>query len=153
METEEAYTIKISGTSVLRIGMSMVFLWFATQQFIAPELWVGFIPQWILNISPVSAVTLVHFNGALELVFGSTLLFGLFTKTSALILSLHMAHITVMVGYDAIGVRDFGLAVATFSVFLTGADFFTVDHHFLFLEKIPDAKSLLTETALQKVNS
>ena len=121
---------------MLRIGMSLVFLWFGAQQFLSPEMWIGFIPQWVINLSPVGPVTLVHLNGALEIVFGTALILGLFTRVSALILALHMAHITLMVGYDSIGVRDFGLAVAGFAIFLNGADPFTFDHKFIFPKKI-----------------
>lgn len=136
------------GNTVLRIGMCLVFLWFGAQQFISPEMWIGFIPEWVINLSPVSPVTLVHLNGALEIVFGTALLLGLFTRISALILAVHMAHITLMVGYDSIGVRDFGLAVAGFAIFLNGADPFTLDHKFLFSKKIEDSvvPNSITET-------
>lgn len=124
----------IRGTTVLRLGLSMVFLWFGLQQFVSPESWIGFIPEAILKLSPVGPVTLVHMNGAIELVFGTAMILGLFTRISALILALHMAHITFLVGYDSIGVRDFGLAVATFAIFLNGADNLTLDQ-FLFFSK------------------
>ena len=132
METKLRITSWISGTTLLRIGISSVFLWFGCQQFLSPEMWIGFIPQWVLDISPIGPVTLVHLNGALELVFGTALMFGLFTRASALVLGLHMAHITIMVGYDSIGVRDFGLAIAALSVFFNGADSLTIDHTILF---------------------
>lgn len=110
----------------------MVFLWFGVQQFLAPEMWIGFIPEWVLDLSPIGAVSLVHLNGAVEIIFGTALILGLFTRASALILGLHMAHITFMVGYDAIGVRDFGLTIAALAVFLNGADNFTLDQVLFF---------------------
>ena len=121
--------------AITRIGMSLVFLWFGFQQFLHTTSWIGFIPQWIIKYSPVDAVTLVHFNGAVELVFGFALLFGLFVRTTATILALHMAHITLIVGYDAIGVRDFGLVVATSGVALYGPDLLSVEQ-FLFSKNI-----------------
>lgn len=112
---------------LLRIGISIVYLWFGFQQFIDVTQWVGFIPQDILALSPVDAETLVHLNGAIEIVFGTALLFGFFTRTSALVLALHMADITFMVGYDAIGVRDFGIVIATFATVLFGPDILSLD--------------------------
>jgi len=133
--------LKINGATLLRIGISFVFLWFGSQQFLHPEMWIGFIPEWVIHLSPVGAVTLLHINGALELVFGTTLLFGFFTRVSALILALHMGHITTMMGYSSIGVRDFGLTVATFAIFLNGADHITLDN-FLFFRSIQPEQTL-----------
>jgi uncharacterized membrane protein YphA (DoxX/SURF4 family) len=104
----------------LRIGISLVILWFSSQQFLHPEMWVGFIPDYIIKISPVSATTLVHMNAALELVFGTSMLFGFFTRVSAFILALHLVDITFTLGYNSIGVRDFGLTIATLAIFLNG---------------------------------
>ena len=133
---------------MLRIGISLVFLWFGSQQFLHPEQWIGFIPQWVINVSPVSPTTLIHFNGALELVFGTSLLIGFFTRISALILALHMSHITAMIGYDSTGVRDFGLSIATWAIFLNGADPFSFDYYLFFMPKI-----LKIQAELQKSSS
>jgi hypothetical protein len=38
-----------------------------------------------------------------------------------------MAEITFVVGYSAIGVRDFGLAMAALSVFLNGVDVLSLE--------------------------
>jgi uncharacterized membrane protein YphA (DoxX/SURF4 family) len=113
--------------AVLRIGMALVFLWFGTQQIFFTDMWTSLIPQWIMNLSGMSAVTLVHFNGAFEIVFGICLLAGYFTQVTALFLALHMFHIAFTVGYSSIGIRDIGLAIATTSVFLHGADFWCID--------------------------
>jgi uncharacterized membrane protein YphA (DoxX/SURF4 family) len=124
--------LTIYAPSVLRIGVSSVYLWFGTQQFLNTMQWIGFIPKYILQYSPVDAPTLVHFNGAIELVFGTALLIGIFSRTSALVLALHMAHITLMVGYDAIGVRDFGIAISTFAVSLFGSDALCLESYLTF---------------------
>lgn len=133
----------IRGTTFLRIGISLVILWFSIQQFIQPEMWVGFIPDYILKISPVGATTLVHLNGALELVFGTSLLFGFFTRISALILALHLADITFTIGYNSIGVRDLGLTIATFAIFLNGADHISLDRVLFFKTKNNKTKTTL----------
>ena len=122
------------GPAILRIGMAVVFLWFGFQQFLNTMAWIGFIPEEVLKIVPLEASTLVHVNGAFEIVFGFALLLGFFTRMSALFLSLHMFHITTVVGYDSIGVRDFGLMIAVIAVFLNGADHTSIDQ-FLFFRK------------------
>jgi len=127
-------SLTIRGTTFLRMGIAFVILWFGAQQFIDPTQWIGFIPDSIIKMSPVGAITLVHLNGALEIVFGTSLMLGLFTRISALILALHMADITYVVGYTSIGVRDFGLMIAVIAVFLNGADHTSIDQ-FLFFRK------------------
>lgn len=120
---------KISSYSpvVLRIGIALVFLWFGTNQFIDTNAWIGFVPDSIVSLSGLSTATLVHLNGIFEIVFGVALLLGFFTRYAAFLLALHILDITYIVGFDAIGVRDFGLSLATIAIWLHGADFLTLD--------------------------
>jgi len=119
--------LKLFAPVVLRIGLSLVFIWFGSQQLLNTKMWIGLIPQSVISISHLSATTLVHFNGAFEIVFGLALLIGISTRVVAFLLALHIIDIMFVVGYGPIGVRDFGLSVATVAIFLNGADFFTVD--------------------------
>lgn len=112
---------------VLRIGIALVFLWFGASQLSDPSSWIGFVPDSVLSMSGLSVITLVYLNGAFEVVLGTALFFGLFTRLTALLLALHMFDITYIVGFDSIGVRDFGLSIATLAIFLQGADWFTLD--------------------------
>jgi uncharacterized membrane protein YphA (DoxX/SURF4 family) len=88
--------------------------------------WIFWLPEWTAAL-PFSAETLVRLNGSFEILFGALLLLGFYTRTVALLLALHMVSIVASVGYNAVGVRDFGLMLATFSVFLYGPDRFSVD--------------------------
>lgn len=112
---------------VLRIGIALVFLWFGFQQLWHPDSWTSFIPNIALSLSGLTAQTLVLLNGSFEVVFSLALIAGFNTQVAALLLALHMFDIAYVVGYDAIGVRDFGLAIATLSVALAGADNWSLD--------------------------
>jgi uncharacterized membrane protein YphA (DoxX/SURF4 family) len=118
---------KYSAT-VLRIGIALVFLWFGTQQIIDPSVWTSYIPEGVVDIFSLSALKLVYLNGLFEIIFASALLLGYFTRFSALLLALHMLDITCIVGFDAVGVRDFGLAIATVAIFMHGVDKFSLDY-------------------------
>lgn len=118
---------------VLRIGMALVILWFGVQQIVDVDSWVAYLPSWTAGL-PVSQADLVYFNGAFEVVFGVFMLIGFYTRFVSLILALHLFHIASMVGYGAIGVRDFGLAIATTAVFMYGKDAFSIDSHLSRLE-------------------
>lgn len=122
LKTFEQYS-----SSVLRFGMGIVILWFSTQQFMHTVAWTAYVPDSAVAISHLSAITLVYFNATFELVFGTLLLIGWQTRIVALLLSLHLFDIMYVVGYGEIGVRDFGLAVATLVVSMNGPDRLCID--------------------------
>ncbi len=115
-------SLEVYAPSVLRYGMAAVILWFGSQQFLHTDSWTAYIPDSVLAITHLSASTLVYFNAVFELVFGILLVFGWQTRIVALLLSLHLFDIMYVVGYGEIGVRDFGLAVATLVVAMNGPD-------------------------------
>jgi uncharacterized membrane protein YphA (DoxX/SURF4 family) len=114
---------------ILRIGLAGVFLWFGINQIIDPLSWVGYIPSFITNLTGITASSVVFYNALFEIIAGTMLLLGLFTRVVALVLFLHLLDIAFTVGLDSIGVRDLGLAVATFAIFLNGMDWLTLDHY------------------------
>lgn len=115
---------------LLRISLSLVFLYFGYQQITSPENWISFVPSYAL-IFGISAEKLVLFNSILELGLGSLLLIGLYTQFVSLILSLHLFGIAFSIGFNPLGIRDFGLAFAMFSVFLNGIDEYCLDKKYL----------------------
>lgn len=114
--------------AVLRIGIALVFIWFGTQQIIGTSNWVDLIPSWVVSITTLSAFKVVYLNGIFEIIVGSALLLGYFTRISSLLLALHMFDITFIVGFNATGVRDFGLSMATLAIFLYGVDYYSLDY-------------------------
>ncbi len=107
--------------AVVRIALSLVFLYFGISQLIRPETFTGWLPAWTAFI-PVQARTLVVLNGAFEVIAGSALLIGIYTRIASLLLGLHLLGITMSIGFTEIGVRDFGLAFATLAIALQGKD-------------------------------
>ena len=83
-------------------------------------------PQWTESLG-LSATMIVLLNGLFEVVLGVLLAIGFYTRIAALLLSLHLLFIAYEIGYNDIGVRDFALAVATFSLALFGPDQFSLD--------------------------
>ncbi|MFZ1020168.1 MAG: DoxX family membrane protein [Minisyncoccia bacterium] len=108
--------------SVLRLAMAAVILWFSAAQFSNASQWTAYVPDSVVSTTGLSAIALVYFNAVFELVFGLLLLFGWQTRLVAFLLTAHLFDIMYIVGYGEIGVRDFGLAFATFVVFMNGAD-------------------------------
>jgi len=113
--------------TLLRIGISLVFLWFGTQQILNPDQWTRVIPDFVGNNLPIALTTFVLFNGAFEIVFGTALLLGIFTRLVSGVLALHMFSIAFTLGLTPNGVRDFGLSIATTAIFLWGISRWSID--------------------------
>lgn len=110
--------------------MAAVFLCFSYYQFSNPSIWTDFVPTWVAALVAGNAVLLVLLNAWFELVAGLCLLFGFQTRTVALLLSLHLFFIAGSIGLNSLGVRDFGLAIATLSIFFNGFDRISLDAMF-----------------------
>lgn len=111
---------------VLRVGLALVFLWFGISQLIDPVGFTGYLPYFLFDSS--YATTVVIANGVFEIIAGLFLLLGLFTRVVSLLLALHLAVITIELGFGEIAVRDFGLIIATLAVFLGGYDKWSIDY-------------------------
>jgi uncharacterized membrane protein YphA (DoxX/SURF4 family) len=127
---------------LLRIALSLVFLWFGLNQIINQDMFLGYLPEWamghpresphhhimmFMHYIPNRASYLLVLNGIFEIIFGTLLLLGLFTRISALFLGIKLFFIMITLGYNDVAVRDLGLSLATFSIFLNGPDKFSLD--------------------------
>ena len=119
------------GKILLRISLSLVFLWFGFNQLFNPSDWIGFVPQLIqnifFNVLGITAEGLVLINSFLEILLGIFLFLGLYTRFSSLILSIHLFGIALSMGLSTIAIRDYGLALATLSIFLNRVDRLCLD--------------------------
>ena len=115
------------GPVLLRVGLTLLFLWFGLSQVTKPADWISWIPTWAQSLSFISPTMLVLFNGTFETVLGIALAAGFLTRWVALLLSLHLFLIAYEIGYNDIGVRDFVLALATLAISLNGPDIATLD--------------------------
>ena len=105
---------------LLRYCIALVYLWFGISQVLNPKDFIGYLPDFLFNSGYANTVVLA--NGIFEIIAAILLITGLFTRIIALLLGLHLLAITVEVGYGEIGVRDFGLTIATITVALWGED-------------------------------
>jgi len=115
------------GPIVLRYGLVLVFLFFSISQLLNPVPWSGLIPEFITGMG-ISAVTMVIINAVAELILLALLASGLFTRIVGFLMGLHLLSIVWILGFTPIGARDFGLAMAAFSVFFNGPDKWCLDN-------------------------
>lgn len=132
-------------TDIVRIAVSLVFLWFGISQITDPQSFLGYIPTWLYQQEPQMMMhgfmqfiqrvpnfvyTLILLNGVFETVFGALLLIGYFTRIVAFLLALHLFGISFSLGYNDIAIRDLGLALATASLIFSGAGELSLDSKF-----------------------
>lgn len=96
---------------VLRCGLGFVVLWFGWQQVSNPAGWVRMVPEWTSWFG-LSATTVLYINAITELIAGVFLVVNMWTPIVAFLMALHMIPIIVQLGWNAIAVRDIGLAAA-----------------------------------------
>ena len=113
---------------LLRISIALVFLYFGISQIITPETFIGWLPS-EASIIPVAPRILIIFNGLFEVFFGTLLFLGLYIRLSAFLLGAHLFGITITIGFTEIGVRDFGLAMATLAMVLMPASEFSLEEY------------------------
>lgn len=111
---------------MLRIGIALIILWFASQQLLHPDKWIGFLPDFVKSFS-LAPITFIYLNGWFELVAGLLLIFGLFTRVASFLLALHLLGIVFSLGYGATAMRDLGLVFALVSIFINGKDTWAFD--------------------------
>jgi uncharacterized membrane protein YphA (DoxX/SURF4 family) len=119
-------TINFLPPVVLRIGISLLYLWFGFSQIFNPGEWISFLPDYA-SLVPVSREHIVLINGLSEVFMASLILIGWKVRWVASFLAIHAFHILITVGYNAIGVRDFGILVAVVTIALNGADRWSLD--------------------------
>ena len=112
--------------TVLRYGLAIIFIWFAIAQLSDPSAWTSYLPSWVASL-PMPAVTFVMCNALFELVAAVLLILGAWTRITALLLSLHLFGIALSLGYNAVAVRDLGLAFASLALAVGGAGSLSVD--------------------------
>ena len=95
--------------NILRIGLSLVILWFGVSQLISPQNWVGYVPLWIDSF--ISATTIVYMNGVFEVIASIFLLSNKFVKLVSLLISIHLGIIIIELGYNATAIRDIGILI------------------------------------------
>lgn len=114
VDTEKFLTkLDAVAPTFLRVGIAGVFLYFGISQIIAPEDWVSWLPDFVMEYSPVSDVAIIQLNAVYEIVAGTMLLVNWHRRLAALLLGGHLLHIALMMNFGPLMVRDLGLTVAT----------------------------------------
>lgn len=116
------------GLCILRVGLSLVLLWFGTQQLLFPVDWISYVPDWAVSITALSTSALVLLNGGIEIACGILILLGVLIRVASLLMAVHLALIILSLGYNATAVRDLGLAFGFMALALAGGGALTLEY-------------------------
>jgi uncharacterized membrane protein YphA (DoxX/SURF4 family) len=107
---------KLKPALALRIGLGLTFIYAGIMSFLAPENWIGFVPQWIGSI--IDPMIFLQIHAGFEIVLGLALLVGLWLPLVALLAFLDIFAILLFYGIDEVTFRDFGLLMAALALYL-----------------------------------
>src|SRR3989344_3174070 len=126
MKLQDFEPYKIYAPVILRLGVCAVFLYFGVNEVLRPNEFLIWLPSFTADL-PIPQSVLVFLIGLALVFFGILLLAGIFTRISAVFLAGHVGSVSISLGVSQIGVRDFGLALATFALAVFGPDKFSLD--------------------------
>lgn len=112
--------LKSYAPMTVRYAIAFVFLWFGINQIFNPTDFMGYLPDFILQLE--SAQTIVIINGITETILGLLLALGIFIRPVTAILAAHLIGIIFSLGYNDIAIRDVSLLIATIAIFFQGKD-------------------------------
>lgn len=116
---------------VLRIGLAQVLWHFGWAKCVDPTPWFMYVPEPVRgaleSLSPAGLERVMRFQGGLELVLGTQVALGWFTRAATLLTTALLAAIVVSFGNNPLGVRDAGLLALAVAVLIQGPRHPSVD--------------------------
>ena len=114
---------------ILRMGLGSTFLYFGIyEKLINPDLTIAVIENSGISI-PFSLGLFVLLFGLLEVLIGSALVLGYFTRVAAIISAVMISAIIFQLGYLAVP-RDPALVAMALSLIITGSPVLSLDSFF-----------------------
>ena len=84
---------------------------------------------------PFSPYVFMHINGIMEIIIGTLLLIGLFTRIISGIAAFYMSGVMAAVGYNDIAIRDFAIFSALIALLLSKDYYLSFDNKLTSEEK------------------
>lgn len=101
--------MKRTSFHILRIGLSITFLWIGILILKNPEAWGGYLQPWAEKLLPVSIAQTMTVTAILDIVIGVFLLVNFLPWLVALISAIHLFGVFAVSGITDITVRNIGL--------------------------------------------
>lgn len=103
---------------ILRVGLSITFLWIGILILKDPQGWSGYIQPWLLDLLPLTPSHIMVSTAILDITVGTLLLIDKLTWQASLVGAAHLITILIASGINSITVRDIGLLAGCLSLFI-----------------------------------
>lgn len=103
---------------ILRVGLSITFLWIGILILKDPQGWSGYIQPWLLDLLPLTPSHIMISTALLDITIGALLLIDKLTWQASLVGALHLVIVLIASGINAITVRDIGLLAGCLALFM-----------------------------------
>ncbi len=118
------------GKLLLRLGLGIVFIWFGIDKFFRPELWTGWIPQFLLELLFFDVNVFLYITGVFEVAAGALIAVGLFTRITAGICAAFLFLIVLTSIGGEVLVRDIGLMFLALGIMILGPGKYAVSEKY-----------------------
>ena len=109
---------------ILRVGMSITFIWIGILILKSPESWAGYMQPWAVKLLPVPATQALISTAILDIIIGILFLTDWMTWVAGLLGSLHLVSVLTVSGITDITVRDIGLLVSCVVIMIESLPFY-----------------------------
>lgn len=99
----------------LVLGTSFIFLYFGIDKFLHPDLWIGWMPNWMDGLFGWKLKMWMDITAVTEIAIGTVILYPkrIVQRIASLFASLHLVAILTQIGWNETAVRDAGLLCMT----------------------------------------
>ena len=104
---------------ILRVGIAITFLWIGILILKDPEAWAGLMQPWLADLIIIPLYWAMVATAFLDIVVGTLLLIDYYIWLAALVGSIHLVSVLLVVGINALTIRDIGLLAATLALFVS----------------------------------
>ena len=118
------------GTLFARIGIAAIFLWFGIDKFVHTANWIGWVPNWMITLIPISIEKFMYVQGAVEILAGILLGIGYKVRLASCLAVITLLGVELAMlgtGQTETMLRDAGLLAASLSLLMTGSDCLSLD--------------------------
>lgn len=104
---------------ILRLGLAATYIYSGLDLILHPRAWIIFVPSWFNDLLPVSTLTYLQFQGAVELMLAAGFIFGIGLRAVSFISALEMLAILLFYGFDGVTFRDLAILGGSLAVFVS----------------------------------
>ena len=109
---------------ILRVGISVTFIWIGVLILKSPESWGGYLQPWAVKLLPFGISQAMISTALLDIIIGVFLLVDWLTWLAASLGTIHLIIVLLVSGISDITIRDIGLLAGTIAILIDSLPFY-----------------------------